>query len=682
MKRVGVDIGGTFTDVVVYDDELHQIRRTKVATDPRYPDRSLLAALDEVAVDHTDIALLLHGTTIVTNLLLERAGARVGLLTTHGFRDLLDIQLSSRPNPFDYVGWVKRPSYVPRELRVEVGERIDATGRVLRPLDEEEVAAAGERFRQLGVESVAVCFLHSFVNPAHERTAAEILRKALPGVPVSVSHEVDPTIREYERTSTTVLNSYAQPAIAGYTAALQERLPLPVHYMQSGGGIISAKTARSLPILLALSGPAAGVLGGVYLAREADVGDVITFDMGGTSCDVAMISGGRLELRDGFELEWNIPARTLAVDLHTVGAGGGSIAWVDAAGALSVGPRSAGANPGPACYGNSGNDATVTDANLHLGLVPDELLGGRLRLSPAAASATLTALGKRLGFDATQTALAIYRIVTATMAAAIRRITVEKGIDPRDFSLLSFGGAGGQHAIAVAEELGIGSVIFAPQASTFSAMGMLTADLQIARSQSAFGPLDEVSRQRVDEVVDSLSERAESELAGEVEGAGKPVREPFLDMRYVGQSFNVTIPFDPASDTVNDLVTRFEDAHERLFGTRLGDPTEIVNVHVVLRRTLPEVNINLQPQRDSDVKPTGRRRVGLEDEPVSVWHRDAILRAGTIAGPLLIEESDSTHFVPTGWSVRGAWAESLIAERQPGGQRVRTGASVGGAAID
>jgi N-methylhydantoinase A/oxoprolinase/acetone carboxylase beta subunit len=668
VNRVGIDIGGTFTDIVVYDIEERTLRRAKVMTDYEHPERSFMSALEQAGVDPAEVALLLHGTTLVTNLLIQRNGARVGLLTTRGYRDLLDIQLSIRPNPFDYVQWTKPPALIPRELRLEIAERTTAAGETLTRLEEEEVAAAARRLADLGAESIAICFLHSFVNDENERRAGEIVRETLPGMPISLSCEVDPTIREYERTSTTVINSYAQPAVDSYIAALESRLPLTVRYMHSGGGIIPAETARKFPVLLASSGPAAGVLAGVYLARNGDAKDLITFDMGGTSCDVSLIRDGSPAMTDSIDVDWNIPARTLSVDVNSVGAGGGSIASIDSGGALMVGPRSAGARPGPVSYGFGGTEPAVTDANLVLGLIPDELLGGRLRLSREAAVDALRPLAEQIGLSLPEAAEAIYRIVNATMAAAIRQLTVEKGIDPREFSLVSFGGAGGQHAIPVAQELGIESVIFAPQASTFSAMGMLTADLKIAQALTAFGPFDSQSLARARDIVQQLGERAAAELESNVEGASSPELSALLDLRYIGQSHHVSVPFDPKLDDAATIVERFEAAHEQLFGTQLGGPTELVNVRAIISRTLPPITLG-GADKETPVEagadtPNRSRFVALEQRDVPIIQRDGIARDAVIEGPALIEEVDSSHYVPTGWTIRSGWGGAIVAERE------------------
>ena len=662
MKRVGIDTGGTFTDLVCFDEDTGRVSRAKVLTDNLSPDRSFLQALAQAEIDPADVSLLLHGTTIVTNLLIERKGGKVGLLTTTGFRDLLDIQLSIRPNPFDYVGWKKPVALVPREWRLEIDERMSPHGDVIQPLDEEQVRQAAHSLARQGVDSIAICFLHSFANPDHEERAAAIVADAYPGTPISVSSQVDSTIREYERTSTTVINSYAHRAVQTYVDRIGNDLPIAVRYVHSGGGIVPAETAKRLPLLLAYSGPAAGVLAGVYLAKHVDRSDLITFDMGGTSCDVALITGGRPSMTDSIEIEWNVPARTHSIDVSSVGAGGGSIAWQDSGSALMVGPHSTGARPGPACYGFGGTQPTVTDANLVLGLIPDQLLGGQLALSRAAAESALGGLAANLGTSLNEAATSIYRVVNATMAFAIRHLTVEKGIDPRDFQLVSFGGAGGQHAIAVADELGIQSVLFPPQASTLSALGMLTADLSIAQAQTLFGEFQGVSPQQISVLVDSLAAAGSKQLECDVRDASEPQSSVLLDLRYIGQSHHVSVPYEVGSDSHDEVVERFEKAHETLYGTRLGDPLELVNVRVVVRRQLPRLELRNDRHRVRERNVHQSRWVELEGAEVPILARRDLSKTPT-PGPLLIEEVDSTYYVPSGWNAHLGWANSVVADR-------------------
>ncbi|HKP17917.1 MAG TPA: hydantoinase/oxoprolinase family protein [Gaiellaceae bacterium] len=662
MKRVGIDIGGTFTDLVWYDEETSTLDRLKVLTSADQPDRSFIAALDQAGLlEDSQISLLLHATTLVTNLLIQRRGSSVGLLTTTGFRDLLAIQNSVRPNPFNYVEWNKRPALIPRELRLEIDERLDHLGNVLRPLDEAQVEEAARRLAELEVEGVAVCFLHSFVNPAHERRAGEILAEILAGVPISLSCDVDPTMREYERTSTTVINSYVQKALHGYVDALEDKLPLDVRFMHSGGGIIPASTAKALPVMLARSGPAAGVLAGVFLADQGERKDFITFDMGGTSCDVALIRDGAPEMTDSIDVDWNIPARTLSIDVQSVGAGGGSIAWIDPGGALMVGPQSSGSKPGPACYGAGGTEPTVTDANLCLGLIAENLLGGRMALSRAAAEEVLERLGAQLGQTAVDVSRAIFRIVNMNMALAIRQITVEKGIDPRDFDLVSFGGAGGQHAAPVAAELGIQRVLFAPQASTFSALGLLTADLTISHAQALFGRFEEIDLETLRTMMRTVGETSVRNLECDVEGASDARLSALLDLRYAGQVHHVSVPFDPDADDHAAVFERFEDAHETLYGTRLGDPAELVNVRMIARRHLPGITVENGSHANGG-EPAAPRWVELERAEVPVVGREAFEAGKSMDGPVLIDEVDSTHYVPSGWAVSLGQGGAILAE--------------------
>ncbi len=664
MKRVGIDIGGTFTDLVWYEEESGLLGRSKVLTRPDHPEESFLEVLRQAGVGHDEMNLLLHATTLVTNLLINRRGAKIGLLTTTGYRDLLDIQLSIRPNPFNYVFWNKRPALVPRRLRLEIDERLANDGAVVKQLPRQQVEAAARKLGEEGVSGVAVCFLHSFVNPAHELAAGEILQRILPGVPVSLSHQVDPTIREYERTSTTVTNSYAQPAVWSYIGALEEKLPVPVRFMHSGGGIMPAEVARKFPVMLASSGPAAGVLACMYLAQQEAAPDLITLDMGGTSTDVALIQKGEPSMRDAVEIDWNMPARTLSIDVKSVGAGGGSIAWADPGNALMVGPQSAGAVPGPVSYGFGGVEPTVTDANLVLGLIAGELNGGRLKLDRAAAHGALEALGRNWKMDAVQTAKSVYRVVNTNMVLAIRQITVERGIDPRDYQLVSFGGAGGQHAVAVAAELGMKRVIFAPHASVFSALGLLTADLTISQAKSLFGPWRQIDLALVGHVLDGLARQSEAHLECDVEGASEPVASAVLDLRYIGQSHYVSVPYERDKDDHDSVFTRFEDAHEVLFGTRLGDEIELVNVRAMVRRKLPSMVVR-QQHDDGAARGGGgsKRWVELEGAEVSVVDRDQMVAEAPIAGPVIIDEVDSSHYVPPGWSAHLSLGGSVIVER-------------------
>ena len=450
--RVGCDIGGTFTDLVAVDAD-GTVRAGKALNSGQGPRDGVLDALTSTGLRPDAISAFAHGTTTITNLLIERTGARVGLVTTRGFRDVLEIQLSYRQRTFD-ARYHKTPPLVPRERRLEISGRIDRHGQEREPLDPDELDRVCAQLRDQGVEALAVALYNAYANPVHERAVAAAWERLAPGRPVSCATDVDPRIGEYERTSTTVLNASALPHIRGYAAGLRAALPGEILYLHSAGGVIPGDEARRRPIQLALSGPAGGVLAGRRVAAALGLPRAITLDMGGTSCDVCLIDGDTVRERESFELQWGIPARIRCLDINTVGAGGGSIAWQDAGGALQVGPRSAGALPGPCCYDRGGTEPTVTDANLLLGILDDGgLLGGAVPLNVAAATAALARLGGAFAAGPIEIAGAIHRRVNATMAQAVREITVRHGIDPRACALIAFGGAGPQHGAGVAREL-------------------------------------------------------------------------------------------------------------------------------------------------------------------------------------------------------------------------------------
>ena len=422
MKRVGVDIGGTFTDLVVLDEATGSLERTKTLTTPRAPEDGFLTAVADQHIDVDEVSHFLHGTTLVTNLIIERTGAKVGLITTEGFRDVLEIQRSYRDELYD-LQWDKPRPLVPRHLRLTIRERVSHSGGVLKTVDASETHAVVQRLLDLGVDAIAVCLFNAYANPVNEQAVAGIIREIAPNLALSLSSEVDPRIREYERVSTTTLNAYAMPRMHSYMSRLETALrqKAGIRYMHSGGGVIPSTTAERFPIQLLYSGPAAGVLAGRFLAATLDVPNVCTIDMGGTSLDVCLIRDGEPDTRDTIEVEWGIPARTQSIDIHSVGAGGGSIVSFDAGGALRIGPASAGSDPGPACYGRGGVKPTVTDANLILGILnPEGLLGGRLRLYREQAETALQPIADTVGVNVDEAARGIYRIVTANIAEAIR----------------------------------------------------------------------------------------------------------------------------------------------------------------------------------------------------------------------------------------------------------------------
>ena len=643
MKRVGIDVGGTFTDLVVYDEETRDLSRTKVFSTPQNPEKGVIAAVAEADIEPTELSYLIHGTTLVTNLILERKGCKVGFITTEGFRDVLEIMRASRPRPYD-LSWVKPSPIVPRHLRAEVRERLNHLGEELVPLDVAQAAAVVGRFVEAGVEAIAVCFLHSYANPAHERLMADIVRRHSK-IDVTISSDVCREIREYERASTVSVNAYSIQRVSAYVETLESELHVTggIRYMNSEGGVITGDEAKRTPVTLALSGPAGGVLGGQFLARALQLSNVITMDMGGTSLDVCAIQNGMPQLDRSISVEWGIPMQVPAIQIHTIGAGGGSIAWTDEGGALQIGPESAGSVPGPACYGRGGERPTVTDANLVLGLLnPEYFLGGRISIDVGKALDVLRPFCKHYGIEAGKAAEGIYRVTNARMAQAIRQITVEKGLDPREFTLISFGGAGGQHAVAVAREAAIGSVLLPVAPSVFSAFGMLTADVRASRSRTIMQPLERLSADDIDGMFAELED--ETRAIAERERS-RAMQLRFVDLRYRSQSHELAVPTYP-SDRPEDLYQRFEERHQQLYGSRLGDPIDLITIRSTTVQGVEPITLRQVARSASVPQPVGFRRLGLHAEVVPVFRREQLGGGTTLPTPSIVEEIDTTHYLP------------------------------------
>lgn len=647
MKRVGADIGGTFTDLVVYDESTGELVRTKASTTPDALEEGVLAACQKVGLRMEDASSFIHGTTVVTNLLLERTGAKVGLISTKGFRDSLEIQRSAHPNPFDLL-WEKPKPLVPRNLRVEVDQRILASGDILKPLDEEEVEKVVRYLLAQGVEAIAVCLIHSYVNPTHEQAIGEIIHRLSPMTLVSLSSVVDPRIREFERVSTTVVNAYAMPRTSWYVDRLGTRLGTDILYMHSGGGVLDASVAKQLPIALAYSGPAAGVLAGSFLGELTNTPNIITLDMGGTSTDVCVIQNGKPVTKDLIEVQWGIPVRTISLDVNAIGAGGGSIAWIDEGSALRVGPASAGAVPGPACYGRGGEDVAVTDANVVLGIVDaDSFLGGEHKGDSEASFRALSRLGERYLMSAVQMAEGVYRIVSANMAFAVRNVTVKKGLDPREFTLVPFGGAGGQHAVAVAKELGIRRILVPRSPATFSAFGSLVADIQLTRSRSLIRPLaEEGVLELMTEGFEQLEKETLERLRESVADFADVSVERTATMRYIGQVNEIAVPIKAAHKTAGDIYSEFQGVYNTTYGLSLDDPVEVIDLQatVIKRRDKPVLH-ELNSSPSSKPTPRTHRKTAFYDELVPVYTREELSPGAQLAGPCLVEEYDSTLFL-------------------------------------
>ncbi len=644
---VGVDTGGTFTDFVVLQDG--KIRIHKVLSTPGDPARAILQGLTELGVSG-NLDALVHGSTVATNAVLERKGVRTGLITTAGFRDVLEIGRQTRPKLYD-LNVQKEPPLVPRPLRVEVVERLDELGEVLIPLDDISLKAAIEHLQAANVEAVAVCLLFSFTNPDHERGVAKAARAA--AFYVSASSEVLPEFREYERTSTVVLNAYVGPLIERYLLRLEESLPrhTSLRIMQSNGGSISSATARREAARTLLSGPAAGVVGAAFVAGASGFKQAITLDIGGTSTDIALVDGTIAQTTDG--KIGGHPVKLPMIDINTVGAGGGSIAWFDTGGALRVGPGSAGADPGPAAYGRGGTEPTVTDANVVLGrLLPQAFLGGTMSLDSARAREAMLGIAERLGTSPEEAALGIVRVVNANMEAAMRVISVERGFDPRSFILVAFGGAGPLHACELAAALQIPQVLIPGSPGVLSALGMLAADIIKDYVRTVMLP-SETAQARVDAVFSELEQQGRADLAREGFSSEQVAVERLLDLRYLGQSYEIVVPY---TDKVTGAVASFHAAHERRFGYHNPlERVQVVSVRLKARsRPTRPVLAQRAGEKQAIVTPAAVQPVifttnGTTPQDTAVYKREALLPGMTFKGPAIVTQYDTTTVLPPGW---------------------------------
>ncbi|HEY8283377.1 MAG TPA: hydantoinase/oxoprolinase family protein [Chloroflexota bacterium] len=676
--RVATDIGGTFTDLVCVDEHTGELRSTKTSTTPARFEQGVLDALRKADTDLAGISAFVHGTTIVINTLTERSGAAVGLITTRGFRDVLEIGRGNRPDMYNF--YYRKPvPFVPRHLRFEVSERVTYQGEEITPLAEDEVRAAVAALRQTGVAAVAICFLHSYANDAHERRCAAIVAQEWPEVLVTFSSAITREWREYERTSTVVLNAYVQPRARAYLSGLREELRAAgldgsLYVMQSNGGATSFADAERSPIQLIESGPVAGIYGAALLGRQLGIANLIGLDIGGTTAKCSLIDGGEVKVSTDYKIEWTRanaghPVKIPVVDIVEIGAGGGSIGWFDAAGALHVGPRSAGAVPGPACYGLGGTEPTITDANLIAGRIdPDYFLGGEIRLTSAAAREAIAPIAERLGLGIQEAAVGMIRLTNANMVTALKLISVQRGYDPRDFSLVAFGGGGAMHAAALAEELRIAQVIIPVDPAVFSAWGMLMSDLRRDVIQTHIVRADRVAPEVIDGIWLSLEQELKGFLAAEgFSGADMRVGRR-VDMRYVGQEHTVNLPFpagkvDPA--ILEAVRTEFNQRHEHLYTYKLEAAVEFVNFHATV--TAPVAKPQRPPiaaQGSEAPARRGRRPVhfdhwGVLDTPI--YERSALGAGVNLEGPTIVEEPASTTVVLPGQTLRvDEWGNLLI----------------------
>ena len=672
MVRIGIDVGGTFTDFTLHDTDSGAVHHFKLPTTPADPSQAIADGIAELMRAHgippSRIGFIGHGTTIATNMVIERKGVPAGLVTTRGFRDVLEIGRQVRPHLYDYTVRTP-PPLIPRQARIEVPERLDADGQVLTPLDEGAVRDAAETLKAQGVQAVAICFLHAYLNPGHEQRAAAIVRAVLPDAFVSTSSDVLPEFREFERFSTTAINATIGPRMALYLARFLDRLraldlataPYTIH---SNGGLMSVETVRQFPVRTCLSGPAAGVVGAGQVATASGHPNVITFDAGGTSTDVSLVLDGRPAFTTE-RLIADYPVRTPMVDVHVIGAGGGSIAWLDDAGALKVGPRSAGADPGPVAYGRGGRDPTLTDANIVLHrLDPVALLNGRMAVDEAAARRAIAdRIATPLGLTVEQAALGIIRIAVANMSRAIRSVSTEKGHDVGAFALFPYGGAGPLHAVAVAEECGLTRVLVPVEPGTLCARGILLSDVSLDLVRSEIIEAKPDNWPRVTAHLHAMDAQGRAWLDQEAMPEERRRFETVIDGRYKGQNHEVRVRLDAAPDIATFLAA-FAEAHRREYGYDIPDrAVEVVNCRLKAIGLIDRPQATFHAAAASPA-PKARRLVhfdgGWIDTPV---HDRAALGVGTsLQGPAVIDEMSSTTILPANWRLTVDQAGNLILE--------------------
>lgn len=680
MIEIGVDIGGTFTDVVCREAG-QPLRVMKVATTRSDPSRAVLTAVrslqEQWNIQPHDVARFVHGTTVATNAVLERKGPKTGLLTTDGFKDILEIGRQMRHTMYAAVLEPEVPAYLaPGAFRYEVVERMAHDGSVVRPLDENGVREAARQLVEAGVEGIAICFLFSFVNPSHEQRAAEIIRDAYPDLALSLSCEVDPAFREYERTVVTTFDAYIKPVIDRYLANLENGLkevgvPCPLQVMQSRGGIASSEVARRRPVRLFLSGPAAGVVGAKMVGQAAGIDNLISVDIGGTSSDIALIRAGEPIIRpEGYVAGYNI--RVPMVDVNAIGSGGGSVAWLDSAGGLRVGPHSAGSDPGPACYGLGGEEATVTDASVVLGyLDPDYFAGGTMKLSPELSFETIRRkIAEPLGMSVEQAALGIHRVVNTQMTEGIRLVSIRQGYDPRDFALLPLGGAGGIHATSLAEELGIERIIIASHPGVLSAIGLLSAVIEHEVATAFPLRIDEIDLPELKTSLAALDAQCEALMARENVAKEDVEIRYFADVCFVGQSHYLEVLFEPSKDTARQLHDGFREAHQRVFGHASDTPVQIVNLRAIHRSGGATVH-DEAAVHDASVKARkGTRHIVVpgSEGPLeaAIYYREGLVAGTKLAGPAVLEQADTTTVVAPGWSIEVLEGGSILLVRDGG----------------
>ncbi len=669
--RIGVDIGGTFTDIVYQDCSTGACGAAKVLSDPDSPGLAVLRGIETAIPAGAPIEFFVHGTTVGLNALLTRRGAKVALLTTENFRDIYTIQGNDRGEIFS-IRWNKPEALAPLEHTFTVPERIAATGEIVTPLDTADLDPLVAAVKAKGFEAIAISFLFSFKNPRHELEAAEYLSARLPGLPIGLSHRVSPEWREFERTSTTVMDSYLAPVVRGYLETLinglSDRLPegRGLHVMESNGGVMTAETASETPLQTLLSGPVGGAIGGKALSAATGRPNLICIDMGGTSFDASLIIDGLPSGSNEAKLE-GLPVQMSVVDIHVIGAGGGSIAWEEAGG-VRVGPQSAGAVPGPACYALGGTEPTVSDANLVLGRLDGaNFSGGDLNLDRGKAVVAIEEIGREFGLTAEAMAQGIVDVVNAKMADAIRTITVRRGIDPRDFSLVAFGGAGPAQAAALAEELQVREVIVPVHPGAFSAWGMLQTDVRHDYKETLYSFWDLLETEVLESSFAGLVEIGRAHLLSEGIAADAVAFERAIDFRYYGQEYVLTIPVPEGPIDMNAVRNSFDAAYERQYGhSSPENRVEMANIRVAALGRLERPAA--APPAQESARPARERNVIFSGQPLNtpILDRNGLEVGQTVEGPAIIEESTATTLVPPGWRAAVIDGGHLSMKRETG----------------
>jgi len=677
--RVGIDIGGTFTDLVVVNAKGETFTKKVSSTSDNYA-RAIVEGIaglfDEAALKIEDIQEFLHGTTVGSNTILELKGARIGLLATQGFRDILEIRNLRMPRLYD-IGWQKPVPLVERYLRLTLNERIDASGAITTPLDRQEVVKAVRKLLDEGVEGIAVCLINSYKNPCHERMIEEVIRELAPKIPISISADVLPQIKEYERTSTTVVNAYIQPIVASYlnsleTALRSKNMRAPIMLMQSNGGLTTAKEAALRPVNIVESGPAAGVVGAVKRAAESGYNNIISFDMGGRTAKASLAEDGKFVLSQQYSVGGGImiSSRLLtgggyllavpAIDVAEVGAGGGSVVWIDAGGSIQIGPESAGAMPGPACYDRGGDRPTITDANVLLGYInPEYLVGGELILNQELSRAVYQAqVAAPLGIDVTTAAYAARQVAISNMIRAIKAVSTERGRDPRQFTLFALGGNGALFAAGMARELGIPKILVPPSAGLYSAYGLLYADVEHINSKTVRRLLDDITLEEWEDYWQELETVARGQFVSEGFHTEPVKLQRLASMRYKGQTFEISISI-PAGELDTTMKKRVEDLfgeeHERTYGHRAStdEPVQVVSLQVLAHLSRQNAHRPGKPRdrANQTIRPTSRKAYFGDEHG---WLETALLSrsdlSSRVEGPCIVEEYDTTCVIPPGAS--------------------------------